>query len=116
MEHPDVREEQAKERTLLAAERTYSAWMRTGLAAMAGGLAVARFVTARTSGHEIAAATIGTLLIVWAMAVIVFALWSYGRTIQTIQLSGMVAHSMWLYLLLTGVLLAVALLALWIVL
>ena len=47
-------------RFLLASERTFLAWNRTALALIAGGVAVARFVTV---GSESAQLTIGLLLI-----------------------------------------------------
>ena len=111
----DANLELAKERTLMAAERTFSAWMRTGLAGIAAGLGVARLLSVRSAGHEFATVAAGALLIASAVAIMLFALWSYGRTVRTLQVTGDVAHSLWLYVALTVVLVVVAVLALYIV-
>jgi len=69
----------AEERTLLAAERTFSAWIRTALAAMAGGLAIMRFIVFKTDLHRIIAHGIGETLIVWGCVLIILSSIDYTR-------------------------------------
>jgi len=76
----------SEERTLLAAERTFSAWLRTALAAMAGGLAILRFVIFKTEAHRIAAHIAGQILILWGCLIIVLASIDYKNMQRALQI------------------------------
>lgn len=75
----------ASERTWLAAERTFSAWVRTGLAGVGGGLAVIHFLFFDNSYNKLAADWIGELLIVWGIAIFLFAYISYSRFCRRLE-------------------------------
>lgn len=69
----------AEERTLLASERTFSAWLRTALAAIAGGIAIVRFVSFKTDMHRIIGHIAGDGLILWGCLLIIMASLDYKR-------------------------------------
>lgn len=75
----------ASERTWLAAERTFSAWMRTGLAGVGGGLGVIHFLFFDSTYHKLAADWVGELLIVWGIAIFIFAFISYSRFCKRLE-------------------------------
>lgn len=75
----------ATERTWLAAERTFSAWMRTGLAGVGGGLGVIHFLYFEHPINKLAADIVGELLILWGMAIFVFAYISYSRFCKRLE-------------------------------
>lgn len=106
-------DELASERTLLAAERTFSAWIRTGLAGVGGGLAVPRVIIFNSEEHLMVAQVIGTLLVIWGAGIFIYAIIDYRRT--CIRLKGP-KNSLRALLLMTGVLLIIAALVLWITL
>lgn len=71
----------ASERNRLAAERTLSAWLRTGLAGVGGGLAIIKFVFFKSPEKLQISYYSGIALVVWGIAVILYALLSYFRII-----------------------------------
>lgn len=75
----------AKERTRLAAERTFSAWIRTGLAGVGGGLALVRFVPFKDPTKIWVAHVSGSILLLWGLLVIIYALRSYHLNIKKLE-------------------------------
>lgn len=69
----------AAQRNELAAERTFSAWIRTGLSGVGGGLALNEFLTFKRTENIFLAELAGVVLIVWGIAVTIYALWSYYK-------------------------------------
>jgi len=85
-EHTDTQLELARSRTKLAAqrnqlaaERTFSAWVRTSLSGIGGGLVLLEFITFRRTENIFLAQLAGLILIVWGIAVTIYALWSYYK-------------------------------------
>lgn len=109
-------DELASERTLLAAERTFSAWIRTGLAGVGGGLAVPRLLISNSYEHQIVAHVIGALLVLWGASIFIYAIIDYRRTCIRLMQKGPSKNSLRALLLMTGVLLIIAALVLWITL
>jgi len=70
----------AHERTQLAVERTFLAWLRTGLTSVGIGIAIARLIIFENVHHEYLANIVGQLLVLWGVAIFIFALVSYQRT------------------------------------
>lgn len=70
----------AHERTRLASERTLLSWIRTGLAGVGIGVAVARFLVFQNPESRLLAKGIGQLLIIWGIAIFLFALFSYRHS------------------------------------
>jgi len=116
MSEQETLDELAAERTLLAAERTFSAWIRTGLAAIAGGLVVVRLISFNSFPLQFAAHLISALLILLGGAIFVFAFRSYHRTAQALERASNFSHSRVTLFVMTGVLVLIALLVLWITL
>lgn len=110
------RDDLAAERTLLAADRTFSAWIRTGLAGVGGGLAVARVLIFKRYEHQVVAHIIGALLVLWGASLFIYAILDYRRTRAKLIQEGPAKNSLRAFLLMTGVLLIVAALVLWIML
>lgn len=75
----------ASERTWLAAERTFSAWMRTGLAGVGGGLGVIHFLFFENPTNKFLADLVGELLILWGIAIFIFAYISYSRFCKRLE-------------------------------
>lgn len=69
----------AAQRNELAAERTFSAWVRTGLSGVGGGLAILEFLTFKHPTNLFLAQLAGVILIVWGIAVTIYALLSYYK-------------------------------------
>lgn len=78
----------AKERTRLAAERTFSAWIRTGLAGVGGGLALMRFLPFKNPEKIWIAHLSGSILLLWGLLVIIYALRSYYHNLKKIESEG----------------------------
>ncbi|MFO7698908.1 MAG: DUF202 domain-containing protein [Anaerolineae bacterium] len=106
----------ATERTMLAAERTFSAWIRTGLSALGGGLAVARALVFKSYGHQELARAIGSLLVILGAGIFVYAIVGYRRTCTRLSQEGVSSNSLGAMIVMTGTLLIVATLVLWITL
>lgn len=77
----------ANERTRMAAERTFLSWLRTGLTSIAGGLVVARLIAFNTIVHQRIAEWIGGLLIIWGIAIFIFAFSNYQDFCKTLRLA-----------------------------
>jgi len=71
MELETAQEKLARLRTLMAAERTFAAWLRTGLAAIAGGLAIIKFIPFRSELHQVLSHSASVLLMLWGILVII---------------------------------------------
>ena len=67
----------ARDRTGLANERTFAAWIRTGIAALAGGLAIAKFLLGTAPDWGLRA--VAALLVVFSFAAFIVAGWRYSH-------------------------------------
>lgn len=70
MELETTQEKLARLRTIMAAERTFAAWLRTGLAAIAGGLAIIKFVEYNSETQELLSHFASLMLMVWGIVII----------------------------------------------
>ena len=101
-------------RTILSAERSFSAWIRTGLAALGVGVAVARALIFKTYTHQVIANLIGALLIVLAAIMFSYGLMSYHRIHTRLSKAGFLKKSLGAMILMTGILLIITALVLFI--
>lgn len=69
----------AAQRNELAAERTFSAWVRTGLSGVGGGIALLEFINFKHPQNIFLAQFAGVVLILWGIAVTIYALTSYYK-------------------------------------
>lgn len=74
------------ERTKLASERTFLAWLQTALGSIGLGILIARLLPTRLDDFFIK--QIGLLMMVWGIAIIIFALKSYQKGYQKLKRLG----------------------------
>ncbi len=72
----------AIERSQLAYERTFLSWLRTGLGCVGGGIAFVRLLAFRSTGHQISAQVIGSVLILLGITIFIFSQLSYKKRIR----------------------------------
>jgi putative membrane protein len=76
----------AVQRNRLAAERTFLSWIRTGLAGVGGGVAIIKFLPFKQAAHRQLADWVGQLLVLWGIALFIYAAITYVQTCR--RLSG----------------------------
>lgn len=111
----------ARIRTLLAAERTFAAWLRTGLASIGGGLVLIKLVPFRNLERQWVAQVVGQLLILGGSALFILALLNYQRSHKALVgagegIEGVEHPPLWMFVAITGLLVVVGLLVLWLTL
>lgn len=107
----DTNTELSYTRTHLANERTFAAWLRTGLAIAAAGFGVTKLAPSNPESQNLAAITGGGLLIFGAFTLL-WGAWSFHSNYKRMSEAGAQATGIAPALALaSGVLLAVALLA-----
>ncbi len=104
------RNDLALQRTLLAIERNFSAWIRTGLAAVAAGLGIAHLLCA--PGMPKLSCIIGFFFVLSGAIIFSVALRSYWKAHARMEKEGMPVTPMWVFAVLTILLAAGAILAL----
>ena len=76
----------AEEQMRMASERTYLAWIRTGLTSIGLGVAAAKFLIFENLWNRAAGKAAGISLIIWGMAIFLFALFNYQKSYHKLQI------------------------------
>lgn len=108
------RHDSAIDRTLMAEERTFSAWIRTGLTSIASGLGIVKLLPIDAQSWVVK--LLGTLLVLVGAAAFAFAFIGYRRGAQHWQLARRRAVPMWMFGIISVLLLGSATIALLLIL
>jgi putative membrane protein len=92
-EWANERTDWAQHRTVLANERTFSAWTRTGISAVAGGIAVARFLG--QDDDSLLPRVLGTILVIIGAGVLGLAIWRYTTISDVMEKEGLPVMPKW---------------------
>lgn len=105
----------SQERTLLSSERTFLSWLRTGLTSIGIGIAIARLLLFENVQSAYLAHLVGQLLIVWGIAIFIFALGSYHRTYKKLYPLNKLSHYFTTVAFLTLALIVLSFILFWII-
>ena len=95
----------AEEQMRMASERTYLAWIRTGLTSIGLGVAAAKFLIFENLWNRAAGKEAGISLIIWGMAIFLFALFNYQKSYHKLQIFKASLHALFPMIVITVALL-----------